>query len=51
MIVFPLLLRNEELIDPRSTQASTNILSIKRIELSHEKVPIRREQYYAVELV
>jgi len=51
MIVFRLLLINEELIDPCSTQASANIFSVKIIEPSHAKVPIRREQYYAIELV
>jgi hypothetical protein len=51
MIVFPLLLINEALIDQCSTQTSANIFSLKIIEPSHAKVPIQREQYYAIELV
>jgi hypothetical protein len=37
MIVFRLLLINEELIDPCSTQASANIFSVKKIEPFHER--------------
>ena len=51
MIVFRLLLINEELIDPCSTQARANIFSVTIIDPSHAKVPIRRGQYYAIELV